>query len=187
MPPKHLVKLSPTTPWEVWIQPVVLETIKIFGFDFSCSVMSNSLWPHGLQHARLLCPSPTPEAYSNSCWWCYPTISSSIVPFSSCLQCFPASVFPNESVLCIRWPRYWSFSFSISPPSEHSRQISFRIDWLDLLESPLDCKKIQPVNAKGNESWIFIGRTDFEAKIPILWLPDAKNWLTGKDSDAGRD
>ena len=133
MPPKHLVKLSPTTPWEVWIQPVVLETIKIFGFDFSCSVMSNSLWPHGLQHARLLCPSPTPEAYSNSCWWCYPTISSSVVPFSSCLQCFPASVFPNESVLCIRWPRYWSFSFSISPPSEHSRQISFRIDWLDLL------------------------------------------------------
>ena len=56
--------------------------------------MSNSLRPHGLQHARLPCPSPTPRACSNSCpssWWCHPTISSSIVPFSSCLQSFPAS------------------------------------------------------------------------------------------------
>jgi len=56
--------------------------------------MSNSLWPHGLQHARLPCPSPTPRIYSNSCplsWWCHPTISSSVVPFSSHLQSFPAS------------------------------------------------------------------------------------------------
>ena len=62
--------------------------------QFSLSVMSNSLWPHGLQHARLLCPSPTPGAYSNSCplsWWCHPTISSSVIPFSSHLQSFPAS------------------------------------------------------------------------------------------------
>ena len=53
------------------------------------------------------------------------------------------------------------------------------------LESPLDCKEIQPVNPKGNQSWIFIGRTDAEA--PILWPPDAKNWLTGKDPDPGKD
>ena len=62
--------------------------------QFSRSVVSNSLQPHGLQHARLPCPSPTPRAYSNSCpssQWCHPTISSSIVPFSSCLQSFPAS------------------------------------------------------------------------------------------------
>ena len=62
--------------------------------QFSHSVMSDSLWPHGLQHARLLCPSPTPRAYSNSCplsQWCHPTISSSVIPFSSCLQSFPAS------------------------------------------------------------------------------------------------
>ena len=61
---------------------------------FSCSVMSNSLRSHGLQHARLPCPSPTPGVYSNSCpssRWCHPTISSSVVPFSSCLQSFPAS------------------------------------------------------------------------------------------------
>ena len=62
--------------------------------QFSRSVMSNSLPPHGLQHARPPCPSPTPRAYSNSCplsWWCHPTILSSVIPFSSCLQSFPAS------------------------------------------------------------------------------------------------
>ena len=63
-------------------------------FLFSCSVMFNSLWPHGLQHARLPCPSLSPGACSNSCplsQWCHPNISSSVVPFSSCLQSFPAS------------------------------------------------------------------------------------------------
>ena len=62
--------------------------------QFSCSVVSDSLWPHGLQHARLPCPLPSPGACSNSCplsQWCHPTISSSFVPFSSCLQSFPAS------------------------------------------------------------------------------------------------
>ena len=65
----------------------------ISSVQFPCSVMSNSLWPHGLQHTRLPCPSPTPGLYSNSCpssWWCHPTISSSGVPFSY-LQSFPAS------------------------------------------------------------------------------------------------
>ena len=55
------------------------------------------------------------------------------------------------------------------------------------LESPLDCKEIQPVHRKGNQSWIFIGRTDAEAETPILWSPDVKSWLIGKDSDAGKD
>ena len=65
-----------------------------FTVQFSCSIMSDSLWPHGLQHTRLHCPSPTPRAYSNSCsshWWCHPTILSCVVPFSSHLQSFPAS------------------------------------------------------------------------------------------------
>ena len=62
--------------------------------QFSCSVVSDSLWPHGLQHARLPCPSPSPRTCTNSCpssRWCHPTISSSVIPFSSCLQCFPVS------------------------------------------------------------------------------------------------
>ena len=102
--------------------------------QFSCSVVSDSLRPHGLQHPSPPCSSPTPGASSNSCplrWWCHATISSSVVPFSSRLQSFPAS--GNESVLRIRWPKYWSFSFSISPSNEYSGLISFRMDWLDLL------------------------------------------------------
>ena len=66
--------------------------------------------------------------------WCHPNILSSVDPFSSCLQSFPASgSFPNESVLHIRWPKDWSFSFSISPSNEYSGLISFRMDWLDHL------------------------------------------------------
>ena len=83
------------------------------------------------------CPSLTPGACSNSCpssQWCHPTISSSVVPFSSCLQSFPASgSFSQESVLPIRWPKYWSFRYSIRPFNEYSGLISFRIGWLDIL------------------------------------------------------
>ena len=104
--------------------------------QFSRSVMSDSLWPDELQHARPVCPSPTPGVYSNSCplsRWCHPAISSSVVPFSSCPQSLPASVFANESTLHMRWPEYKSFSFSISPSNEQPGLISFRMDWLDLL------------------------------------------------------
>ena len=71
-----------------------MTTIKTLSVQFTHSVASDSLWPHGLQHARPPCPSPTPGVYSNWCplsQWCHPTISSSVVPFSSCPQSFPAS------------------------------------------------------------------------------------------------
>ena len=103
--------------------------------QFSRSVMSDSLWPHGLQHARLSCSSPTPGAYSNSCplyQWCHAAISSSDGPYSH-LQFLSIRVFSNELVLHIRWPKYWSFSFSINPSNEYLGLISFRMDWLDLL------------------------------------------------------
>ena len=61
------------------------------------------------------------------------------------------------------------------------------VDLEKTLESPLDCKEIKPVHLEGNQSWIFIGRTDDEAEIPILWPPDMKNWLVAKDPDAGKD
>ena len=110
--------------------------------QLSHSVVSDSLRPHETQHARPPCPSPTPGVYPNPCplsRWCHPTISSSVVPFSSCLQSFPASfsifprVFSNQSALHIRCPKYWSFSFNISPSNEHSGLISFRMDWLDVI------------------------------------------------------
>ena len=104
--------------------------------QFSCSVVSHSLRPHELQHTRPPCPSPTPGVNPNSrpsSQWCHPAISSSVIPFSSCPQSLPASVFSNESTLRMRWPNYWSFSFSIIPSKEHPGLISFRMDWLDLL------------------------------------------------------
>ena len=110
--------------------------VKFIRYQFSPSVRSDSLLPHGLQQARPPCPSPTPGVYSNLhllSQWCHPTISSSVIPFSSHLQSFPKSVFSNDSALCIRWPKYWSFSFSISPSSKYSGLISFGMDWLDLL------------------------------------------------------
>ena len=105
--------------------------------QFSLSVMSNSLQPHGVQHARPSCPSPTPGVYPNSCPF------ESVMPSNHLILCYPLlllpSIFPsirvfsNESALRIRWPKYWSFSFNISPSNEHSELISFRIDWLYLL------------------------------------------------------
>ena len=91
----------------------------------------------------------------------------------------------------------WAFSFS----SSHvwMWELDYKESWAPenwcfwtvvlekTLESPLDCKEIQPAHPKGDQSWVFIGRTDAEAETPILWPPDAKNWLTGKDPDAGKD
>ena len=108
----------------------------ISSVQFSRSVVSDSLQPCESQHARPPCPSPTPGIHSDSCpssQWCHPDISPSVVPFSFCPQSFPASVFSNESTLRMRWPKYWSFSFSITPSKEHPGLISFRIDWLHLL------------------------------------------------------
>ena len=103
-------------------------------FSQFSSVVSHSLQPHGLHHARLPCLSPTPKAYSNSCpssQCCHPTILCP--PLLLLPSIFPSlRVFSNESVFPIRWPKYWSFSFSISPSNEYSGLISFRVDWLDL-------------------------------------------------------
>ena len=84
-----------SNPYCVFAKQIISsKPLQKFSVQFSCSVMSNSLWPHGMQHARPTCLSPTPGVYSNSCplsWWCHPTISSSVIPFSSRLQSFPAS------------------------------------------------------------------------------------------------
>ena len=111
--------------------------IQFSSVQFSCSVLSYSLRPHEPQHARPPCPSPTPGVHSNS------TSIESVMPSNHLILCCPLlllpSIFPsirvfsNESALHIRWPKYWSFSFNISPSNEHPGVISFRMDWLDLL------------------------------------------------------
>ena len=107
--------------------------------------MSDSLRPHELQHARPPCPSPTPGVYSNSCHQeCHHSCHHQLVMPSShlilrhpllLLPPIPPNirVFSNESSLRMRWPKYWSFSFTISPSNEHPGLISFSMDWLDLL------------------------------------------------------
>ena len=109
----------------------------ISSVQFSRSVMSDSLQPHEPQHARPPCPSPTPRVYSNSCplsWWCHPTISSSVVPFSSCPQSFPASGSFQMSQFFTSGGQSIGVSASASVlPMKYSGLISFRMDCLDLL------------------------------------------------------
>ena len=103
---------------------------------FSRWVVSNTLQPHGQQHTRVPCPSLFLGVCSNSCplsQRCHPIILSSIYPSQPDSVFSSIMVFSNESSLHIRWPKYWSFSFIISPSKENSGLISFRIDWLHLL------------------------------------------------------
>ena len=103
--------------------------------QFSRSVVSDSLQPHGLQHARLPYHQ-LPELAQTHVHWVSEAIQPSY-PLSTLLLLplifLSIRVFANESVLCVRWPKYWSFSLSISPSNEHSGLISLRMDWLDLL------------------------------------------------------
>ena len=116
----------------------------------------------------------------------------------SCNPCLdPKLIKVNMGVCQQRCPSSQSYGFS----SSHvwMWELDYKESWAPknwcfwtvVLEkthkSPLDCKEIQPVHPKGNQSWIFIGRTDAEAETPILWPPDAKNWLTGKDLDGRTD
>ena len=105
--------------------------------QFSRSVMSDSFRPHELQHTRPPCPSPTPGVYSNSCPFELVMPSNHLTlrrPHLLPPSIFPSiRVFSNKSVLHIRWPKYWTFNFTISPSNEHPGMISFRMDWLDLL------------------------------------------------------
>ena len=125
--------------------------------QFSCSVVSDSLGPHGLQHAKLPCPSPTPRAYSNS-------FIDSVMPSNRLILCcpllLPPSIFPNirvfsnESALHIRWLKDWRFSFSISPSNDHSGLISFRSDWFDLLAVQRTLKSLlQHHSSKASILW----------------------------------
>ena len=103
---------------------------------FSASVMSNSLWPHGLQHARLPCPSPAPKLTQTHVHQIDDTFQPSHPLLSPSPLTFNLSqyqYFSSESVFCIRWLEYWSFRFSISPANDYSGMISFRFDRLDVL------------------------------------------------------
>ena len=126
--------------------------------------MYNSSRPHTLQHASLPCPSLSPRVCSDShplTQWCHLTISSSVISFFSRLHSFPSiRVFSSESALHIRWPKYWSFSFSISPSNEYSGLISFRFDWFNLLAIPRTLRTLLSTS---------IQRHQFFSAQPSLW------------------
>ena len=157
-------------------------------FQFSRSVVSSSLRPHEPQHARPPCPSPTPGVHPNPCplcWWCHPTISSSVVPFSSCPQSFPASgSFQMSQLYHIRWPKYWSFSFNISPSNEHPGLISFRMDWLDFLAVQGTLKGIlQHHSSKASILWhsaFFIAQLSHPYMTTEKTIPLTRRTFAGK-------
>ena len=149
--------------------------ILFISVQFSRSIVSDYLRPHGLQHARPPCLSSTPGVYpiesvmpSNHLILCHPLL---LLP-----SIFPSiRVFSNESVLHIRWPKYWSFRSNISPSNEHSGLISFRMDWLDLLAVQRTLKNTGPQNCVATSAytlhcglgktmegavWVWIGRRE---------------------------
>ena len=143
--------------------------------QISRSVVSNSLRPHESQHARPPCPSPTPGGHSDSRpsnHWCHPAISSSVVPFSSCPQSLPASESFPESTLRMRWPKYWSFSFSIIPS-----KVSTKLIYNTKTPTTDVCRKIYRINCKG---YIVI---DIGYSNSVVWAA-AESWIT--DLQAGK-
>ena len=262
--------------WRKWSPPTVGGNVNCYhhwyGCDFCCIYHDFHLC-HCCCSVAKLCPTLCDPMDCSSQASLSFTISQSLLKLMSIELVMPSNhltlcgpllllpsifprirVFSSESALRIRWPKYWSFSFNISPSNEHPGLISFRMDWLDLLavqgtlksllqhhsskasilwhsaffivqfshpymttgktialtrwtfvgkvmslllnmlsrlektlESPLDCKEIQPVHPKGDQSWVFIGGTDAEAETPILRPPDAESWLTWKDPDSGKD
>ena len=149
--------------------------------------MSGSLWPYGLEHASPFCPLLFPRVCSDSCplsQWCSLTISCSASHFSFCPQSFPA---PGSFLRCQFFTSGGQSigvsASTISPSYEYPGLISWiQLDWF-----PLDLKEIKPVNAKGNQPWIFTGRNDAEAEAPTLWPSDQKSRFIGKALDAGKD
>ena len=128
-------------------------------FQFSHSVVSNSLWPHGLQHARLPCPSPNLRACSNSCplsWWCHPTILFSVAPFSSCLQSFPTSGSFQMSQFFTGGGQSIGVSASASVlPVNIQDWYPLRMDWLDLLGSPCSPRTLKILlQYHSSKAWI---------------------------------
>ena len=166
--------------WEIDPQKCqVLGTICLL-LLFSHSVVSNSLQPHGLQHSRLPCTSPSSRVCSNSFIFVESVMPSNHLilcrPFLLLPSIFPSiRVFSNDSALHIRWPKYWSFSFSIIPSNEHSGLISFRMDWLDLLDVQGTLKSL--LQHHGSKASIFWCSAFFKVQLSHPYMTTGKTQL----------
>ena len=134
----------------------------------------------------------------NHCrWWLQPWNLKTLAPWKKSYDQPRQHIKKQTYYFANKGPSSQSYGFSSSQvwmwelDCEESWALKNRYFWTMVLEktleSPLDCKEIKPINLKGNQSWIFIGRADAEAETPILWPPDGKNWLIEKDPDAGKD
>ena len=165
---------------ENFIRDVSAAILSKFGsVQFCWTELSGSLWSHGLQHSRPLCPLPTPGDYSKSCplsQWCHPTISSSVIPFYSRHQSFPASrSFPVSHSFTSGAQHIGVSSFSISPSNEHSGLISFRMDWLDLLAMQGTLKSLlQHHHSKASILWHQLSL--WSNSHMHTWLPEKYNF-----------
>ena len=139
--------------------------------------MSNSLWLQGLQHARLPCHSLSPWVYSDSCslsWWWYLTISSSANSLLFLPSIFPSiRVYSSDLTLHIRWPKCWSFN--ISPSSEYSGLISFKINWFDLLVVQWTLKSLPQLH--NSKALILWGSTVFIVHLPYPYMTTGKKHI----------
>ena len=148
--------------------------------------MSDFLWPHGLQHARPPCLSPSPRVCSNSCplsQWCHPTVAFSVTPFSSCPQSFPISgSFPMSQIFTSGGQSYRSFSFSITPSKEYSGLIYLRIDWFGLLAVWGTLESLLQHNSKASILWRSASGVSFvRASIPFMRVLPSFDLITPKD------
>ena len=155
---------------EIWIG-AYFDALQFSSVTQSCL----TLRPHESQHARPLCPSPTPGVHSDShrsSQWCHPAVSSSVVPFSSCPQSLPASEsFPMSQLFT--WGLYWSFSFSIIPSKEIPGLFSFRMDWLDLLAAQGTLKRLlQHHSSKASILWCSVF---FTVQLSHPYMTTGKN------------
>ena len=144
---------------------------------FSHPAMCGSLWPNGLLHTRPPSPSPFPQVCPSSCpllQWCHPAISSSDYLFSFCPQSLPESETFPDSAVCIRWPKYWSFSFSVSL-SEYSELISLKIDWFHILVQGTFRSLLQ-TEMTCTHAWVF------RVEMPTVWLV---NWEENQEIKIG--
>ena len=164
----NIMANGPITTWE--IDEETVETVSDFIFGGS-KITADGDYSHEIKRHLLL--GRKVMTYLDS------ILKSRDITLPTKVRLVKAMVFPLVMYGCESWT---------VKNTEHRRIDAFELwCWRRLLKSPLDCKEIQPVHPKGDQSWVFIGRTDAEAETPILWPPHAKSWLIGKDPDDGRD
>jgi len=171
--------------WRDWLR-FKLDLV-LMGEDMLCSVQSLSCvwlfatpWTSARRASLSITNSRSPDK---------PMSIELVMPSNHLILCCPLLLLPSifSSIRVFSSGHVWMWELDYKESWAPKNWCFWTVVLEKTLESPLDCKEIQPVHLKGDQSWVFIGRTDVEAETPILWPPDAKSWLIGKDPDARKD